>query len=391
MADLRAHDKSILLVAMLSSVHTTRWVKQLMDQDWKIYLFPSIDAEKLHSNLSGVVIVRSNYRKVRDALSTLGLGFLARLVRYFERKFSPDQAKQLRNVIVSLQPDLIHSLEIQAAGYLTLEAKNKFHGKFPPWIVTNWGSDIFLFGKLQRHKEKIHDVLASCDYYSCECERDVKLALEFGFSKTVLPVFPNTGGFELRQLEKLRHEILPSSRKVIMLKGYQHWAGRALTGLRALERCEDVLGGYTIVIFSAPPEVEMAAELLTYKTGIATRIVSHDTTHQEMLSLHAKARISIGLSISDAISTSLLEAMVMGSFPIQSCTACADEWVQHGVSGMIVPPEDPEVIEKAIRMALAEDGLVDKAAEINWQVALTRLDGALLKQKATDIYRSILK
>lgn len=391
MADLRAHDKSILLVAMLSSVHTTRWVKQLMDQDWKIYLFPSIDAEKLHSNLSGVVIVRSNYRKVRDALSTLGLGFLARLVGYFERKFSPDQAKQLRNVIVSLQPDLIHSLEIQAAGYLTLEAKNKFHGKFPPWIVTNWGSDIFLFGKLQRHKEKIHDVLASCDYYSCECERDVKLALEFGFSKTVLPVFPNTGGFELRQLEKLRHEILPSSRKVIMLKGYQHWAGRALTGLRALERCEDVLGGYTIVIFSAPPEVEMAAELLTYKTGIATRIVSHDTTHQEMLSLHAKARISIGLSISDAISTSLLEAMVMGSFPIQSCTACADEWVQHGVSGMIVPPEDPEVIEKAIRMALAEDGLVDKAAEINWQVALTRLDGALLKQKATDIYRSILK
>jgi hypothetical protein len=239
MADSGAHDKSILLVAMFNSVHTTRWVKQLMDQDWKIYLFPSTDAEKLHSHLSGVVIVRSNYRKVRDALSALGLGFLARLVRYFERKLSPHPAKQLRNVIVSLQPDLIHSLEIQAAGYLTLEAKNKFHGKFPPWIVTNWGSDIFLFGKLQRHKEKIHDVLASCDYYSCECERDVKLALEFGFSKTVLPVFPNTGGFELRQLEKLRHEILPSSRKVIMLKGYQHWAGRALTGLRALERCED--------------------------------------------------------------------------------------------------------------------------------------------------------
>jgi glycosyltransferase involved in cell wall biosynthesis len=383
--------KSILLIAMLDSVHTTRWVKQLMDQDWKIYLFPSTDAEKLHSNLAGVVVVRSNYRKIRDALSTLGLVFMARLVRYFERKFSPDQAKQLRNVIVSLHPDLIHSLEIQAAGYLTLEAKNEFHGKFPPWIVTNWGSDIFLFGKLQRHKEKIHDVLAGCDYYSCECERDVKLALEFGFNKTVLPVFPNTGGFELRQLEKLRHEILPSSRKVIMLKGYQHWAGRALTGLRALERCEDVLGGYTIIIFSAPPEVEIAAELFTYKTGIASRIVSHDTTHQEMLSLHAKARISIGLSISDAISTSLLEAMVMGSFPIQSCTACADEWVQHGVSGMIVPPEDPEVIEKAIRIALAEDGLVDKAAEINWQVALTRLDGTLLKQKATNIYRSILK
>ena len=391
MATSRTHNKSILLVAMLDSVHTARWVKQLVDQDWKIYIFPSTGVEELHTDLTSVVVVRSNYRKIRDALSVLGLGFMARLVRYLERKFSADQSKQLRNVIVKLHPDLIHSLEIQAAGYLTLDAKKIFHGNFPPWIVTNWGSDIFLFGKLQRHKEKIHDVLAGCDYYSCECERDAKLALEFGFNKTVLPVFPNTGGFELGQLEKLRHGIPPSGRKIIMLKGYQHWAGRALTGLRALERCEDALGGYMIVIFSAPPEVEMAAELLTLKTGIATRIVPHDTTHQEMLALHAKARISIGLSISDAISTSLLEAMVMGSFPIQSCTACADEWVQHGVSGMIVPPEDPDVVEMAIRMALAEDGLVDKAAEINWQIALTRLDGTLLKQKAADMYRSILK
>jgi len=71
-----------------------------------------------------------------------------------------------------------------------------------------------------------------------------------------------------------------------------------------------------------------------------------------MLHYYGRARIYIGLSISDAISTSLLEAMVMGAFPIQSCTACADEWIEDGKSGFIVPPEDPHVIAEAIRRAL---------------------------------------
>lgn len=419
MSASHAHSKSILLVAMLDSVHTARWVKQLMGQGWKIYLFPSTNTRKLHPDLIDtgdlqpylieadephpalaflVRIVRSLLRRIKDSLSALGLRFIVELVdwpnrqleKYLNNKFPSDLETQLKNAILRLRPNLIHSLEIQAAGYLTLDVKKKYQGNFPPWIVTNWGSDIYLFGRLRQHKDRIRDVLAHSDYYSCECERDIKLALEFGFNKTVLPVFPNTGGFELKQIEITRQEIPTSSRKIIMLKGYQHWAGRALVGLRALERCEDILGEFTIVIYSAPAEVELAAELFTLKTGIPTRIIATGTSHQEMLSLHAQARISIGLSISDAISTSLLEAMVMGSFPIQSCTACAAEWVQHGVSGMIVPPDDPDVIEMAIRTALTADGLVDKASALNWQVALTRLDGTLLKQKTVDMYRSIL-
>jgi glycosyltransferase involved in cell wall biosynthesis len=110
-----------------------------------------------------------------------------------------------------------------------------------------------------------------------------------------------------------------------------------------------------------------------------------------MLSLHAQARISIGLSISDGISTSFLEALVMGSFPIQSCTACATEWIEHGVSGMVVPPDDPDMVEMAIRTALEDDELVDRGSEINWQTALRRLDGNLLRQKVAQIYSEIMQ
>ena len=179
----------------------------------------------------------------------------------------------MARLVDRLRPDVVHSMEIQRAGYLTLEARKQLGGPFPPWIVTNWGSDIYLFGRLAEHAPKIREVLAGCDYYSCECLRDVSLAKSFGFAGTVLPVFPNAGGFDLAEVACLRQPGPASARRAIMLKGYQHWGGRALTGLRALERCADLLGGYEVWIYSATPDVAIAAELFAESTGIRDPIL----------------------------------------------------------------------------------------------------------------------
>lgn len=438
--------KTILLVAMPDSIHVVRWIEQFNGQDLDIHLFPSIGGGLVHPEMKGFTFhsplfpwaVRignglpggkpnllyraavffmgcfkqavlgcqakeregKDSKNVQQSIGMLSADFprLTAVQHFWQflrqqviQRFVPGfRSRRLRQVIHKICPVIVHSIEIQAAGYLTLGVKKQFPGVFPPWLVTNWGSDIFLFGRLQQHKAKIREVLAYCDYYSCECERDVKLARQFGFSGETMPVFPNTGGFNLPGLKKKRNQISASARKVIMLKGYQNWAGRALVGLRALSRCKDVLSGYSVFIYLASPDVVIAAELFADETGIPIHIISHNTPHQEMLLLHAQARISIGLSISDAISTSFLEAMVMGSFPIQSCTACADEWIEHGVSGMIVPPEDPDIIEKAIRTALTDDSLVDNAAEINWRTACERLGRDLLQYQAINMYSKIL-
>lgn len=392
--------KIILLVAIPDSIHVVRWIRQLDGQDWDIHLFPSVGGAAVHPEMEGVTYYPPLFlwgTKIGKARSSGGVAsFISNVAEILRRRmfehFMPGfRVRQLLKVIRKIRPNLVHSLEMQAAGYLTLEAKKQFNGIFPPWLVTNWGSDIFLFGRLPEHKTKISDVLMNCDYYSCECERDIELARKFGFNGKTMPVFPNTGGFELARLELERSRVPPSARKLIMLKGYQNWAGRALVGLRALSRCKDVLDGYSVVIYSASSDVVIAAELFADETGIPVRIIPKNTPHQEMLSLHAQSRISMGLSISDAISTSFLEAMVMGSFPIQSCTACADEWIEHGVSGLIVPPEDPDIIEMAIRTALSDDVLVNKATEINWRIAQERLDGDSLKHKTIDMYSKLFR
>ncbi len=388
----------ILLVAMSNSIHTARWIKQFEGQGWDVHLFPSVDVADVHPELAGVTVHHSVYGRQRNQavryrgvpVQSYFLGLAGRAV--LGRVSGEDyRARQLAKLIERLKPDIVHSLEIQHAGYLTLEAKKLVKGQFPKWIVTNWGSDIYLFGQLAAHAKKITDVLRQCDYYSCECERDVGLAQKHGLKSPALPVFPNTGGFDLEAVRKLRSPGPVSKRRLIMLKGYQDWFGRALFALRALEQAADVLKGYEIVIYAAHTDsgVPMAAELFTIRTGIPTRIIPRGTANKEILALHGQARISIGASISDAISTSFLEALVMGSFPIQSNTACANEWVTDGVTGFIVPPEDPAAIEQAIRKAVTDDKLVEEAAKRNWTTAQERLDQKIITPKVLEFYKTV--
>ncbi|MGE5474754.1 MAG: glycosyltransferase family 4 protein [Ignavibacteriales bacterium] len=388
----------ILLVAMAESIHTARWVEMISDQGWDIHLFPSTDNSYIHPNLKNVTVHTVFYKYYKDRHSSVRIKgipvFLKTAVfigNHIIKWFSPKyQAVKLTKLIKKINPDIIHSMEIQAAGYLTLEAKKKLLDCFPPWIVTNWGSDIYFFGRFPEHQEKITEVMNYCNVYSCECQRDVELAKRFGFEGEILPVYPNTGGFDLELISQLRQPGAISDRRIIMLKGYQNWAGRALNGLRGLERCADLLSGYEIIIYSANNDVEIAAELFTKSTGIPTKIIPKYTPHTEILKLHGQARISIGISISDGISTSLLEAIAMGSFPIQSNTSGADEWIVDGETGILVPPEDPEIIEQAIRKALTDDELVNSAAQKNYELTKTRLDKSLLKLKAIEMYNKVV-
>jgi hypothetical protein len=285
----------------------------------------------------------------------------------------------------------VQSLEIQHAGYLTSTVRRRFKTGFPKWILTNWGSDIYLFGRFPEHEDRIKLALKQCDYYSAECQRDVQLARKMGFTGKDLPIFPNAGGFDLERTKTLRAEGPVSERRVILLKGYQTWAGRALVGIRALTLCADVLKGYRVAIYSAFSEdVAISAHIFTQDTGIPVEFIPQ-CTHDEMLSWYGHARIYIGLSISDAISTSMLEAIVMGAFPIQSNTSCANEWIRHGEGGFIVPAEDPDIIAKAIREAVLNDNLVNHADKINNKLVSERLDESIVRPQVIQMYKDMLE
>lgn len=391
----------ILFVAMAGSVHTARCINQVSDLGWDIRLFDCIDSATIHPELKRVTVYQSlnpPHRKIHPTVKAKGLHLLigTNFVITRLRRWQPNyRVRRLAHLIQTFKPDIIHSLEFQHSGYLVLETRQwlRDHGvtDFPIWMLFNWGNDIYLFNRMEEHKQRIYELLQQADYHECECQRDALAAQSLGMKAIQLPLLLAPGGLDIQQVSHLRNIQKTSARRIIALKGYLGWTGRALFSLRALEMCVDVLQGYKVVIYSPTPEEDMriAATLFAQKTRIPVEVMPLGQPHNAILELFAQSRIFIGNSISDGVSYSMLEAISVGTFPIQSNTACADEWLVDGETGFIVPPEDYEVIASAIRRALTDDTLVDQAAERNAKVCQERLDGQKIRQQIIDLYTSI--
>jgi glycosyltransferase involved in cell wall biosynthesis len=387
----------ILFVGFPYSVHAAHWVSLVADQGWDLHFFPSQDNPYIHPAFRNITFWSGWSRRrlpgVDPTVRMAGFWPFERGSGSLRRTLSAlappvlDHAEWLAWVIRIIKPDLVHSMELQHGSYLTHEAKSRSNRPFPPWLVTNWGCDIHLYGRLEKHRAKISALLQECDYYSCECERDIDLARQLGFRGEALPVVPNSAGIDLEQQQQCRSALPPSHRRVIAVKGYHRHMHRGQVALRALALTADALGDYKIRVYSAEPRdvVAIQAELISAETGLTIELLP-PVSHDEMLRLHASARISISLSLSDGICTSMLEAMAMGSFPIQSWTACANEWIEDEISGYLVPPEDPHMIADRIRRALLSDQLVDDAAERNIGTIRSRANRSVIREIAIRDY-----
>ncbi len=385
---------------MAESVHTARWLQHVDRSLFDVHIFPSKDLGYINEDIKDATVHHyfswrgfSRHTSVKTKAIFLPFKLLFSVCRYIvQSKFPNYKNRQLLKLIKTLKPDIIHSMEFQEVSAFVLLAKMEHGDGFPKWIATNWGSDIYLFGRLEKHKELIKEILSNCDYYSCECERDVELAHQYGFKKDVLPVFPNSGGFDIDFVGRLREQTKTSSRKNIIVKGYQSWCGRALNVLEALKKIADVLRDkdITVYFYYVSYDMEIAIELFSKEHGVKTEIIPFGSSHNKMLEYFASARIYVGLSISDAISTSFLEAMATGAFAVQSDTACANEWAKDAESAFFVAPNDIERTAECILFALQNDDFVDSASEINFETISARADSRQLGAKINKIYTMIV-
>lgn len=387
----------ILFVAMSNSIHTARWMSQLSDEGWDLHIFSSTDNITIHPDFKNITIYKNffPYQKGIDkSVKIKGIpvifNIFVRIGNIVIKTLIPDFNRiRLNYLIARLKPDIIHSMEFQAAGYLTLSTKKKYSSKFPCWIATNWGSDIYLFRHDPAHFFKIQEILRNCDFYLSECRRDVNLAKEIGLRGEVLPLLPAAGGFDFEYFSKIQKIMPPSNRRIILLKGYQGWTGRALIGLEALKLCSSQLKGYSIAVYLAPPEIIPEIEEFSRETGIPVKIIPY-RSHEELMGYFGQARIHIGLSISDGIPNTLMEAMILGAFPIQSDTSCADELIENGKSGILVPPENVSAVAAAIKITINDDELINKAANLNYLTAQERLDKSVIQPKVIEMYNAII-
>jgi glycosyltransferase involved in cell wall biosynthesis len=396
----------VLVVGFPESVHTARWLNMLLGHGIRLVLLP-VYRGPLAKEIGRYRIVADADDLARCSDSELGVFDLdsvsvAELDHIREEtgyvpwepawlRVDMTQAGHAVAAIRRLRPALVHSMVVQFGGYLTLAAREHIGDDFPAWLLSNWGSDIYLFRKVPEHREKIARIALLIDAYHAECERDIAMIRQMGFRRFTFPALPATGGSDFSEFPKLSVFPRPSQRRDIVLKGYHGWSGRALHLLSALHLAADTLRNFTIRITVAGPQIREVARTLSEADGLKIVIEPYVPNHRDALIRLGNARMVAGLGISDGISTTLLEAMSMGAFPIQGDTSCGSEWIVPGKTGFLVSPNDIAALAEAIRRAATDDELVDNAAEANRRTVEARWNAATNSRVILDHYRALLR
>jgi glycosyltransferase involved in cell wall biosynthesis len=395
----------ILFVAETASIHTARWVNQLKGTGWDVHVFqgsapgfgiaPEFEFGTLHVPSSapqqpGVTIRQTGptgylLDRVRSRIASVDRSLGRRHFRYFGQ------------LVERLKPDVIHSLALNVnwrnLSLPVLQARRELGERFTaPWVYSSWGSDLDYYAlESAEHRAEAEALLGACDYYIAECDRDARLAKEFGFRGEYLGKLPAFGGADWEHLQGLRQPGLASERRRIFLKGRDQTGGdpvgRAMTAMRAFELCLHELDGYQIVIGQAVPSVVKEAARLS-AMGLDIRILPR-LPYDDLLRLVGSSRVSMALTVNDGLPNHLVEALALGALPLHSELEPIAEWVEDGANGLLVEAEDVEGVAVALRRALTDDVLIDRAAEVNSKLVRERLSDDVVRPKVVGLYEHV--
>ncbi len=142
-----------------------------------------------------------------------------------------------------------------------------------------------------------------------------------------------------------------------------------------------------IYAYSVTDELIEAAEVVKnrYPRRFRYSSVRSPISHEKMIEEFLQSRIYIGASKSDGVSTSFLEALATGAFPIQTSTSCAGEWVESGARAGIVQP-NKIAIEEKLKQVVYDFEALGEAQEKNIQLAKDRLSKSIISEATRDFY-----
>jgi glycosyltransferase involved in cell wall biosynthesis len=372
------------MVAM-PSLHFFRWTEQLHDSGHEVYWFDIADGGekvsrihwvkqianwKLKYDYPGRYFMKKNFRQLYD---------------FFQRFNEYEGATVFEQKLLEIQPDVVHSFALYVSCTPIFEVMNKY--KNIKWIYSSWGSDLFYYQNKSNYLKDIQKVLPRIDYLFTDCNRDYEIAKRHGFVGYFLGVFPGGGGFDLNRLKAF--SLPQDKRKTILIKGFQGRSGRAIPVLKALETLEKELQDFEIVIFGADKDVVDYCN----KTKLAqweNFTVYGKLSHQEVLQWMGKALIYVGNSNSDGIPNTLLEAICMDVFPIQSNPGgVTEEIIINGKNGLLIEDcEDEEEIINKIKTVLKTPALIQNAVTYN-AIIKEGLDYNRIKSNIVEKYNAI--
>ncbi|HIC30730.1 MAG TPA: glycosyltransferase family 1 protein [Flavobacteriaceae bacterium] len=376
-----------LLIVSMPSIHVTRWVSQLEHAGFDVYWFNVHGTDK-NTKLSWVQ-QKVNWKLKWDYP---GRTFLKKRIpilhKLLQRLFSNDTTVVFESYLKDVQPDVVHSFALYVAATPIVEVMERHRSI--KWVYSSWGSDLFYFKNLPTYLKDIKRVLQRVDYLFTDCKRDYQIAKDLGFKGTFLGVFPGGGGFDF---DSYNQYIQPfSERSVILVKGYQGRSGRAISVLKALQEMSEELEAYQVVIFGADPEVVSYLDIYVPDYDIKVYSRLSFLPHKEIMKFMGQALIYIGNSNSDGMPNTLLEAICMGAFPIQSNPGGAtEEVITNKLNGVLIEDCENELqIQELIKTTLVDREMIEKAQTFNLENIKPKYRRSIIIKDVIKTYKNLI-
>lgn len=380
--------RKILVIGMFDSIHLARWLSQFKDQEIEFVLFPSKKFKYINFELSEL------FQSENVAIFSVAkpyfyfkyLGFVDFILCFLFQKLKVDIKRLLLRYCLSTNSfKYVHAIEIQGAGYLYSSLPKSTLNR-NTLILTNYGSDIIFYRNFPDHRIKISSVLSIAKFYSAECQRDYEIALSMGFVGKFLPCIPNSGGFTDHTFDL---NVIPSEeRNLIVAKCYGGIFGLGDIIIDALNIFLIDKPEVKIIIHSVTDDLLKKAVKFTkhFPNQVQIFTIRQKIQRSELLEYISQAKIYVGASKSDGISTSFLEAVCLGAYPIQTNSSCANEWINLGFVGTLVDQSMLEISN--VLNSIYSDSDLNSKRLLNLSMSKEHLNFNFIKGLALKFYEA---
>ena len=144
-----------------------------------------------------------------------------------------------------------------------------------------------------------------------------------------------------------------------------------------------------LVLVGDGPDRQML-EAQTLELGVSDRVILMGY-RRDLPELLAACDVFVMSSLWDGLSLSILEAMAAGKPVIATDVGGAHEAVEHGATGLLVPPADPVALADTIRIVLSDSRLAQALADAGRSRARQEFSVETMVRRVTEIYDELLE